>query len=111
MKYDTENALKKVNFQKGSPFLEDANQLIGYARESGIIEAGLRRAFPFATQCLTRADVQRSHFEKDGKDVFQVENIYGMFVLLGTGLGVSVISLLVEIVTHKRGLKASNNPG
>ena len=82
--------------------MEDANKLIGYARESGIIEAGLKRSFPFASKCLTHGDVQRSHFEKDGKDVFKVENIYGMVVLLGIGLGVSVISLLAELFTHKR---------
>ena len=88
-------------FQKGSPFLEDANELIQLAWESGLIDAQFKKYVPHAKECLTRDDVENSHFGEETKVVFKLENIYGMISLLAMGLGGGVLTLIGEIVIHK----------
>ena len=94
-------ALNSPDFQKGSPYLNDVNELIKFARESGVIDAELKKYVPNATECLTHDDVLKTHLEKDGRVVFKLENIYGMIILLSLGLGGSVLTLISEIIIHK----------
>ena len=88
-------------FQKGSPYLEDANELIQLARESGFIDAEFKKHILHAKECLTHADVEKSHFGKETKVVFKLENIYGMIILLAVGLSGAIITLIGEIIIHK----------
>ena len=90
-------------FQKGSPYIDDANELIELARQSGLIDAEFRKFIPYASKCLTHADVQKSHIEDGVTVVLKLENIYGIIGLLALGLGGSVISMIIEIIYHKLG--------
>ena len=81
--------------------MEDANELIYRAVESGLIAAKLKKSQPNATHCLSHADVQRSHFGKGQKVVFKIGNIYGMIILLSIGLGVATLTLIVELTIYK----------
>lgn len=63
----------------------------------------MKKYFPNATECLTRADVQKSHFGKDEKVVFKLENIYGMIILLTLGFGGGLLTLIAEIIINKVG--------
>ena len=91
--------------QKGNPYLDDANELIEIARESGLIDAQFQKYIPYAAKCLTHADVKHSHIGKDNKVVFKLENFYGMIILLGIGLGGGVLTLIAEIFINKVGCK------
>ena len=90
-----------MKLQKESPYLEDANELIHRAVESGLIAEKMKEHLPNATQCVSHADVQRSHFGKGQKVVFKIGNIYGMIILLSIGLGVATLTLIVEQTIHK----------
>ena len=81
--------------------MKDVNELIHRAVESGLIAAKLKEYQPNATQCLSHADVQRSHFGKGQQVVFKMDNIYGMLILLAIGLGVSTIIVMAELIVHK----------
>ena len=69
------------------------------------MEAQFKKHVPYATKCLTHADVQKSHIGKDNKVVFKLENIYGMIILLALGLGGGVLTLIAEIFINKVGCK------
>ena len=90
-----------MKLQKASPYLEDANELIHRAVESGLIAEKMKEHLPNATQCVSHADVQRSHFGKGQLVVFRMDNIYGMLILLAIGLGVAAIIVMVEMIVHK----------
>ena len=87
--------------QKGSPYLDDANKLISLAIESGLMEAEFKKYVPFASKCLTHADVQKSHIGKDNKVVFKLENIYGMIILLTLGLGGGMLTIIAEKIIQE----------
>ena len=90
-----------MKFQKASPYLEDANELIHRALESGLIAKKLKEHLPNATQCVSHADVQRSHFGKGQKVVFKIGTIYGMIILLSIGLGVATFTVIAELTANK----------
>ena len=90
-----------MKLQKASPYLEDANELIRRAVESGLIAEKLREHLPNATQCVSHADVQRSHIGKGQKVVFKIGNIYGMIMLLSIGLGIATLIMLAELTVYK----------
>ena len=81
--------------------MDDANELIDIARESGFIDEQIKRYAPNATKCLTRSAAQESHFGKDKKVVFKLENIYGMIILLGAGLVLSMLIAMLELIVYK----------
>ena len=45
-------------FQKESPILEDANNLIDMAKQMGLIGAQIKAALPNATNCASWQDIQ-----------------------------------------------------
>ena len=95
--------------QKGSPYLDEVNELIELARQSGLF-TNINKLMPNATECATNADVQRSHMAQDV--VLKLDNIYGMIVLLGLGLVGSTITFMAEKIKktrdmHKKGLRAN----
>ena len=84
------------SLQKGSPYLDDVNELIEIARQSGMIDVQFKRYLPFASKCLTNADRQEHNIEKDRTVAFKLENIYGILILFAVGLGGCVITMLAE---------------
>ena len=97
-------------FQKGSKYLEDVNKLIVIAKESGLIDKELKKYAPNATECLTRSDVQQSHFGKE-KKIFKLQNIIGMVTILAVGIGVGLLTLISEIIIHRLGSKNGKENG
>ena len=81
--------------------MDDANALIDSAIGAGFIEAKFREYLPNATECLTQANVRRSHYQKDKRVVFEMGNIYGMIMLLLIGLGVATLAAMAELARYK----------
>ena len=81
--------------------MDDANELIDLARQAGLFDARFKTYIPHATMCLTHADVQQSHFGKDQRVVFKMDNIYGMIILLAIGLGGASFTAMAEIIVYK----------
>ena len=81
--------------------MDDANELIDLARESGLIEAQFQKYVPHATECLSHADVEQSHLGKDQTVVFKINNIHGMIILLAIGLGGASFTAMAEIIVYK----------
>ena len=79
--------------QKGSPYLDEVNELIELARQSGLF-TNINKLMPNASECATNADVQRSHMAQDARVVLKMDNIYGMIILLGLGLVGSTITFM-----------------
>ena len=81
--------------------MEDANELIDHAIESGWFNAEFSKYLPNATKCLRHDDVQWSHFETDQRVVFKMENIYGMIILLAIGLGLATLTAIADPIVFK----------
>ena len=71
----------------------------------GLIKAGYDRAVPNATRCNTMKDIRDSHFEQNKYVTVKVNDIYGMLLLLGLGMGGAIISVIVEICLRGQKLK------
>ena len=93
-------------FQKQSPFLEDFNSLIHLGKQMGLIEKSYNNHLPNATECMAISDVYNSHAKRNHKVVVEVNDIYGMMVLLGLGVGLSLATFIAE-VAHITALKVS----
>ena len=73
----------------------------------GLIEKSYYNHLPNATQCKTISDVYDSHAKRNHEVVVEVNDIYGMMVLLGLGVGLSFATFIVE-VAHISLLKIFN---
>ena len=62
----------------------------------GLIHKSYYSYLPNATKCNTIGDVFRSH--KTEKVIVQVNDIYGILVLLGLGLGMALLIFPAEII-------------
>ena len=87
-----------MSFQKGSKFLDDINYLIDINKEMGIhlTMDWLLRDLPNATKCLAWHDVKESHTIDASQVVVNLEDSYGIMVLLAIGLCGGMITLIVE---------------
>ena len=90
-----------ITFQKGSPYLDDANKLIYLANQMGLIQNEITKNLPNATQCLTWSLVQASHMKKGQNVVYRIEHIYGMIILLAIGLSAAMLVLFGELTFYK----------
>ena len=90
-------------FQKQSPFLEDMNSFIHLAKEMGVINKSFYDHLPNATKCKTINDVYISHREKDHLVKVEVNDIYGMLVLLGLGVSGALVTFIAEMTLLVRG--------
>ena len=87
--------------QKGSPYLDDVNELVDLANQMGLIQNEIEKKVPFATQCLTWSAVKESHMRKGQNAVFHLADMYGTLIIFGFGLGAAMLALLAELVVHK----------
>ena len=62
----------------------------------GLIDAGYNNYMPNATKCTTFNDIKRSHQGKNQTVIIEVNDIYGMLILLGLGIGVAMIISIAE---------------
>ena len=58
---------------------------------------------PNSTKCRTIYDVRKSHMENHHKVTVELNDIFGMLVLLGLGVGGALITLIAEISLLVRG--------
>ena len=93
-----------MKFQKGSPYLEDANSLMQLSLEMGLKFTDYQRNIGHYhhnfTACDTWNKVKASHKNKD-LVVLQYYDFYGLFILLGVGLGISSVTVIMEVTAHK----------
>ena len=87
-----------VVFQKQSPHLDEMNSLIDMAKQMGLIHMSYYNLLPNATKCNTIGDVYKSHAEQNQTVIVKVNDIYGMLVLLGLGVGGALLVFIAEIV-------------
>ena len=86
--------------------LEDFNYLISIRYQMGFsLESELDKHLPNATKCLTWQDVKQSHMTKDHKVVVQLEDTYGMMILLTGGIIGSVMIMILELLSKALSLK------
>ena len=74
------------------------NSFIHLAKQMGLIQMSYYNHLPNATKCNTIGNVYKSHTEKNHTVTVEVNDIYGMLVLLGLGVGGALITFIAEIV-------------
>ena len=94
--------MQYIVFQKQSPFLDDMNSFIHLAKQMGLIDMSYYNNLPNATKCRTINDVHKSHIEQNHTVTVEVNDIYGMLILLGLGVGGSLITFIAEVITLVR---------
>ena len=85
-------------FQKQSPYLDDMNHFINLAEQMGLIKMSYLKHLPNSTECNTIADVYKTHNQKNRTVTVELNDIYGMLILLGLGVGVALITLTAQII-------------
>ena len=86
-------------FQKGSPYVQDANFLTQLSMEMGLSkERVLEKHLPNATKCSSWIDVRATHRNKDHLVVINYDDIYGILIILAVGLSGSSIIFIIEVV-------------
>ena len=91
------------NFQKGSPFLEALNHFVNTAFEVGLTSD--KRGYthmPNSTKCLTWEDVKASHTKEEHEVIVNLDDTYGIFILLSSGLGGALVILTLELLTKAK---------
>ena len=85
------------SFQKGSPFLNDINYLIGIRYQMGMsLRTETNKQFPNVTKCKTWNDVKRSHMAQDQNVVVSLDAIYGLLLIFVLGLCGAMVFLYLE---------------
>ena len=101
--YNKTNATFK---QKQSPFLDDLNFLIDM---SFGMDLSLERKYddflPLGNECRTWQDVRASHSTGDNHIVINLNETYGMLIILFVGLNGAMIIFAIEYMVHKLSFK------
>ena len=87
--------------QKGSKYLDDANNLIELANQVGFIDKQIQNSVPNASNCLTSSAVQASHIKRDKNVVYTLADVYGMIIPLGVGVVLGLPILVFECLSIK----------
>ena len=74
------------------------NYFIDLAKQMGLIQKSFFNYLPNGTICSTVNDVYESHMENDHTVTVKLNDIYGMLVLLGLGVGLALIIFTAETV-------------
>ena len=72
------------------------NSFIHLAKQMGLIDRSYYNHLPNATKCKTVNDVYESHKEENHIVTMEVNDIYGMLVLLGLGVGGALLTFIAE---------------
>ena len=86
--------------QKGSPFLEEVNQLIDLANQMGLIEGLFAQTVHNRTKCDTWNEIHDSHMEGREKVVIGFNAIHGLMILLVVGLSVALLIFMMEHMAY-----------
>ena len=82
------------HFQKGSPILEEANEIIGIAQAMGMIEPKIASSLPNATKCTNLLDIEKS--QKKDEILLIFDQIKGMLMFWGLGMVLASIVFVAE---------------
>ena len=83
--------------------MEDFNNLGGIRKQMGSsFQNEMKRKLPNSTKCSTWNDVEQSHTMEDPRVVVQLEDIYGMMILLAVGLSGALVVLTMELLNKIR---------
>ena len=85
-----------LTFQKGSPYLEEVNQLIHLANQMGLLEGLIEQTLENRTKCSTWSDIYESHMEKGENVVIGFKAIRGLMVLLSIGMCLALAAFMGE---------------
>ena len=88
--------MQYVVLQKQSLILEEMNNFIDLAKQMGLILKSFFSYLPNGTKCNTVNDIYESHMENNHTVTVKLNDIYGMLVLLGLGVGLALITLTAE---------------
>ena len=92
-------------FQKESPYLSDANNLLQLSLEMGLKFADYARNMgeyvPNATKCNTWTEVKASHRNRSQLVALKFDDIYGVLIILAAGLTSSLIIFVAEVIVSK----------
>ena len=78
------------------------NSFIHLAQQMGLIDMSYFKNMPNGTKCKTIHDVHKSQMEKHHKVTVELNDIYGMLVLLGLGVGGAIITFIAEILLRAK---------
>ena len=62
----------------------------------GLIDGLFKQAVPNSTKCATWQDIKASHMIKNPKIVLQLEDVFGMMILLFIGINSAVLAFIAE---------------
>ena len=92
----SEYIIDPLTLQKGSPYLEEVNQLIHLANQMGLIEGLIEQTLDNRTKCSTWSDIYESHMEKGENVVLDIDDICGLMILLSIGLSIALTAFMGE---------------
>ena len=97
--------------QKKSPYLDDLNYFLQISQQMGVITKSYFEQLPNVTYCNSIGDVYKSHGEKNHNVVVEVNDMYGMLVLIGLGVEVALMTFIAEriLLVRWQGLWISHN--
>ena len=91
------------SFQKGSPILEDFNNLVFLAGQMGYTWATLGSnlmemadVYDNYTRCDSWEKIASSHKVAENKRVVKIEDTYGLLILLFAGFSIATIAIVAE---------------
>ena len=76
--------------------MDEINNFIDLAKQMGLIQKSFFKYLPNGTICSTVNDVYESHMENNHTVTVKLNDIYGMLVLLGLGVGLALITFTAE---------------
>ena len=82
--------------------MDDMNSLLHIAKQMGLIHTSYYSYLPNATKCTTIGDVKKYHEGKNRIVTVYLNDILGMLIVLGLGVGVALISLITENIFSVR---------
>ena len=86
--------------QKGSPYLDEMNRLLGLAHQIGLLrefDNFFQTSLPNVTKCSTWQDIQASHMAAAEKAVIKLEDTYGIMSLYAIGMSGGLVIFLMEV--------------
>ena len=72
------------------------NNFIDLAKQIGLIHKSFYNHLPNGTICNTVNDIYESHMKNNHTVTVELNDIYGMLVLLGLGVGLALITFTAE---------------
>ena len=79
------------------------NYFIDVAKQMGLLNKSFLNSLPNATACKNSNDIYESHVGNNQRVIVQLNDIYGMLVLLGLGVGGALMTFPAENLWSVRG--------